>query len=46
MKYIARQGKKSIQDDAILREAIIEDLEKAKFYLQYEIDLLKGVRDV
>lgn len=38
VKYIARAGKKS-------RNAI-EDLEKARFYLDYEIQLLKGEREV
>lgn len=38
VKYISRAGKKSKNQ--------IEDLEKAQFYLDYEIALLKGEREV
>ena len=39
VKYIVRAGRKD-------RDKMIVDLEKAKFYLDYEIQLLKGEREV
>ena len=36
IKYLARAGKKS---------DLVEDLEKARFYLDYEIAMLKQARD-
>jgi len=44
IKYISRAGKKFEEGKTIL-EKEIEDLEKAKFYLQYRIDLLKETQD-
>lgn len=39
VKYIARAGKKD-------PETHVQDLEKAQFYLAYDLSLLKGERDV
>jgi len=39
VKYISRAGKKN-------QDLILEDLKKARFYLNYEIDLLEGKREV
>lgn len=39
VKYIVRAGRKS-------KATHIKDLEKARFYLDYEIQLLKGEREV
>lgn len=39
VKYLARAGKKDPAKE-------IEDLEKARFYLAYEIDLKTGTREV
>jgi hypothetical protein len=47
VKYIARAGKKVIDRPGVdlavaRRETEIEDLEKAKFYIEWEIARLKG----
>lgn len=44
VKYIARAGKKAEQGyDALTKE--IEDLEKAKWYIEREIGRIKDLRD-
>lgn len=40
VKYVCRAGLK-VQDNESALEKKIEDLKKARFYLQYEIDLLE-----
>ena len=42
IKYISRAGKKEENGKTRLQKGI-EDLEKAQFYLQYEINLLKNL---
>lgn len=46
VKYIARRGEKSREGDKINLQAVIEDLKKAQFYLNYEIEILEGKREV
>lgn len=44
VKYILRAGKKSEQGyDALSKE--MEDLEKAKWYIEREVDRIKKIRD-
>ena len=45
LKYIWRHGKKSSETNPDELSNAIEDLEKAAWYLQNEIELLKEVRE-
>lgn len=44
-KYMARRGKKSEENGNIDLAVVIQDLKKAQFYLNYEIEILEGKRE-